>query len=76
MQNGRICEMEMLMERVPNFHPRGCGVIAIRITERPSSTFAGVMTETASAIRYRPFLLRLQQYLKSRNTVKFLGFYR
>lgn len=64
MQNGRICEMEMLMECVPNFHPRGCGVIAIRITERPSSTFAGVMTETASAIRYRPFLLRLQQYLK------------
>lgn len=64
MQNGRLREMEMLMQRVPNFRPRGCGVIAIRITEIPPPTFAGVMMKTASAIRYRPFQLRLQQYLK------------
>lgn len=64
MQNGRLREMEKLMQRVPNFRPRGRGVIAIRITEIPPSTFAGVMMETASAIRYRPFRLRLQQYLK------------
>lgn len=59
MQNGRLREMEKLMQRVPNFRPRGRGVIAIRITEIPPSTFAGVMMETASAIQYRPFQLRL-----------------
>ena len=52
MQNGRLREIEMLMQRVPNFRPRGCGVITIRITEIPPSTFAGVMMKTASAIRY------------------------
>lgn len=64
MPNSRLREMEMLMQRVPNFRPRGCGVIAISITEIPPPTFAGVMMETASAIQYRPFQLRLQQYLK------------
>ncbi len=64
MQNDRLREMEKLMQRVPNFRPRRCGVITIRITEIPPSTFAGVMMKTASAIRYRPFRLRLQQYLK------------
>ncbi len=64
MQNDRLREIEKLMQRVPNFRPRGYGVIAIRITEIPPSTFAGVMMETASAIRHRPFLFRLYQYLK------------
>ena len=64
MQNARPREMEIFMQRAPHFRPRGCGVIAIRITEIPPSTFAGVMMKTASAIRYRPFQLRLQQYLK------------
>ncbi len=64
MQNDRLREMEKLMQCVPNFRPRGCGVISIRNTEIPPSTFAEVIMETASAIRYRPFQLRLHQYLK------------
>lgn len=62
-QNKRLREMEKLMQCVPNFKPRGYGVITIEALEIPPPTFAEVMAATASAVKCPAFLRRLNQYL-------------
>lgn len=63
MQDKCLREMEMLMQRVPNFRPRGCGVITIQVLEIPPPTFAEIMAETVSAVKCPAFLHRLNLYL-------------
>lgn len=62
-QDKRLREMEKLMQCVPNFRPRSCGVIAIEALEIPPPTFADVMAATVSAVKCPAFLQRLSQYL-------------
>lgn len=61
--------MEKLMQHIPNFEPRGCGVIAIEVLEIPPPTFAEVMAATVSAVKCPDFLQRLNQYLKESETI-------
>lgn len=63
-QDKRLREMEKLMQCVPNFKPRGYGVIAIEALEILPPTFAEVMAATVSAVKCPAFLRRLNQYLK------------
>ncbi|MCI8590109.1 MAG: hypothetical protein HFE77_05300 [Clostridiales bacterium] len=56
-------EMEKLMQSVPNFSPRGCGVIVVQIPEIPPPTFAEVMLKTVAAVNCPTFFRRLNQYL-------------
>lgn len=63
-QSKELREMEKLMQMIPNFKPRGYGVVAIRVLEKPPPTFAEIMAETVSAVKCPAFLRRLNQYLK------------
>lgn len=63
-QDKNLREMEKLMQRVPNFRPRGYGVIAIEMLEIPPPTFAEVMAATVSSVQCPDFLRRLNQYIK------------
>lgn len=97
MDNDALRELERLMQSVPNFPPRGHGVILLcrsspdgiysgdekcpylsgrkeergwgaeRLSDRiqaGTATRREILTETMSAIRYPPFVQRLNQYLK------------
>lgn len=63
-QNQNLREMEKLMQRIPNFRPRGYGVIAIEVLEIPPPTFGEVMAATVSSVKCPDFLLRLNEYIK------------
>ena len=63
-QDKRLREMEKLMQCIPNFRPRGYGVVAIQVLENPPPTFAEIMTATVSAVKCPAFLRRLHQYLR------------
>lgn len=95
-----LCELERLMQRIPNFSPRGCGVVILSRHEYDASdcncrnclchagrgrkmectlerdvclkerieagatSYRETIAETMSSIRYPPFILRLNRYLK------------
>ena len=102
MDDDALRELERLMRSVPNFPPRGHGVILLcrsspdgiysgdekmpvsywqkrkkrcgseygsRLQDRievGTATYSEILTETMAAIRYPPFVQRLNQYLKER----------
>lgn len=96
MEDDALRELERLMRSVPNFPPRGHGVILLcrsapdsilcnsekcpyptgrkeesgcreclsnRI-EAGTASYSEILKETMAAIRYPPFVIRLNQYLK------------
>ena len=63
-------ELELLMRLVPNFKPQACGSmvlpdqIYICLQTPPPLTYREMIRETMQAIRYRPFLQRLREFLE------------
>lgn len=67
-------DMERMMRGIPNFLPRGHGVIIVcgleqsaafkKLMETGNASRREILTETMVAIRYPPFILRLEQYIK------------
>lgn len=63
-------ELELLMRLVPNFKPQACGSMLlpgqVYICLHPPVplTYQEMITETMQAVRYRPFLKRLQELLE------------
>ena len=69
-------ELERLMQRAPNFLPRGHGVIVLcrnecsagdcaclkERMEAGAATYREIIAETMSGIRYPPFVTRLERY--------------
>lgn len=66
MENKRPREYEQFMQRTPRFRPRGCGVIAIRLTDSkpPPASYEERLRQTAAYIPCRPCRMRLNIYLK------------
>ncbi len=74
--NNPLQEFERMMRRIPNFAPRGHGVVVICSAESIESgmaTHREVMTRTMSAITNKPFLIRLEKYIEEseRNPMEF-----
>lgn len=79
-ENERLRGLDRLMRQIPNFTPRGHGVIAVCKTgikngsctaERIKADNASrkeILTETMSNIRYQPFRKRLNKYIKESGT--------
>lgn len=79
-ENERLRGLDRLMRQIPNFAPRGHGVIAVCKTgvanknctaERIKAKNASrkeILTETMSNIRYQPFRKRLNKYIKESGT--------
>ncbi len=67
-------DIERMMRGIPNFLPRGHGVIIVcgleqsaafkKRMETGTASRREILTETMAAIRYPPFILRLEQYIK------------
>lgn len=75
MMNRKLRELEQLMQCVPNFSPKGHGIVIIHSDEPPSkdrierikegtATPKEVLTETLSTVTYPPFQRRLNQYIR------------
>ena len=62
-QDKHLRELKKLMQCVPNFRPRGQGVIVIEVTESSPPGYADMMNATVSAVKCPAFLWRLNQYL-------------
>lgn len=65
--NYPLQEYEKMMRRIPNFPPRGHGVVVICSAESIESgmaTYREVITKTMSCINYKPFLIRLEEYIR------------
>ena len=50
-QDKHLRELEKLMQCVPNFRPRGQGVIVMEVTESPLPGYTDIMTATVSAVK-------------------------
>lgn len=67
-------DIERMMRGIPNFLPRGHGVIIAcgleqsaafeKRMETGTASRREILTETMAAIRHPPFILRLEQYIK------------
>ena len=75
ISNSRLRELEQLMQGVPNFPPKGHGILIIKRNElldedrmerikAGTATAKEVLTETLSSVAYPPFQRRLRQYIK------------
>ena len=62
-QDKHLRELEKLMQCVPNFSPRGQGVIVMEVTESLPPGYTDMMTATVSAVKCPAFLRRLNQHL-------------
>lgn len=71
--NAHLHEVEKMMCNIPNFHARGYG---IRVCKRdmddcmkqqpPPRSYEEMMEATMAAIRYTPFMERMNQYMEER----------
>lgn len=75
MSNSHLRELEQLMQCIPNFSPKGHGILIIQRDEQlnkdcmerieaGTATAKEVLTETLSPVAYPPFQSRLRQYIK------------
>lgn len=62
-QYKHLREIEKIMQSIPNFRPRGYGVIALQEMDIPPPTFAEAMLQTTAAVKCPAFRKRLHQYL-------------
>ncbi len=65
--NYLLQEIEKMMRRIPNFAPRGYGVLvtcSTCIIDLETATFREIMTETMSGISNKQFQFRLEKYMK------------
>ena len=62
-------ELEILMQMIPGFQPKGYGSmvmpdqIYICLQEPPPPTYQEMIADTMHAVRYRPFLQRVEELL-------------
>ena len=62
-------ELEILMQMIPGFQPKGYGSmvmpdqIYIYLQEPPPPTYQEMIADTMHAVRYRPFLQRVEELL-------------
>ena len=62
-------EMEILMQMIPGFRPKGYGSmvmpdqIYIYLQEPSPPTYQEIIADTMYAVRYRPFLQRVEELL-------------
>ena len=62
-------ELEILMQMIPGFQPKGYGSmvmpdqIYICLQESPPPTYQEMIADTMHAVRYRPFLQRVEELL-------------
>lgn len=61
-QNPSLHEIEKLMRMIPNFRPRGHGIIVLCGEEYEAETVS--LAEALARIRHPPFQRRLRQYMK------------
>lgn len=75
IMNRQLRELEQFMQCVPNFPPKGHGILIIQRDEQlnkdcmerieaGTATAKEVLTETLSPVAYPPFQSRLRQYIK------------
>ncbi len=69
--NRNLCELEKMMQSVPNFRPRENGSVVLKseingcIQEQPPpDSYEEMLVITMSAIHYEPFIERLNNYIK------------
>lgn len=70
MQTPYYREIETIMRQIPNFRPRGHGRMVLKsemticLQQPPPDSYAELMARTMSAVHYKPFIDRLNDYMQ------------